>query len=569
MADKTAPRLSGRLGFRLGLVLSVALLPVGIVALVQSNKAVRGANASIEAALMGETQRAVSPEVALIERLRGSAAALASLSPAILSIPGQCEALAEAASAGGVIRGFSYFDVSGEFVCIRSADRAGPLGMVPTPQMRDGPTIRAVDPGTSASMLLASHPVIGANGLLSGVVTVMLANAEFLETAEGFSEIGDVALAILSRDGQVIAANQELEVLNGLLPQGATLASIAATSGLVYGSAAATGQQRAYSIIELGGRDLIAFGSWPASGNGTAASPVAVALPAALMWLGSLVLAVLAAEVLVARHIRELRRAIMQFAGGQRTIRPLDLSLAPHEIRDTAAAFVSMTDIILHDEAELENSVHQKEVLLREMHHRVKNNLQLIASIISLQMREMSSGEARTLLKAVQDRVISLATVHKDLYLTSDLTEVRADELLPDILRQLMTLSSQPDRDVDLRTDLEPVALTADQAVPLALLVAEALTHTRQEADTGGEGLPWIGVSLRQASGNRAILEISHSVIASALVEPGAGLKSGLGGQLIAAFAAQLEGVLHFSELKNSHLLRLEFPLLMAQPEKA
>jgi two-component system, sensor histidine kinase PdtaS len=568
LADPIAPRLSGRLGFRLGLVLSLALLPVGVVALIQSDKAVRSANANVEAALMGETRRAVSPESALIQQLRGTAATLASLAPAILAEPDQCDSFAQAITSDGLHRGFSYFDSSGAVVCLRAGDRDGPLGMVPTQQMFETPTIRATDPGTPGSMLLASHPIRNLDGTRAGVVTVMFANAEFLQSASDFSGAGDLALAILTTDGQVISANQDMNALNRLLPEGVTLAGLAATPALTYGAARETGEQRAFSVIELGGRDLVAFGSWPADGNGIIASPLAVTLPTALMWLVSLIVAVLAAEVLVTRHIRDLRTAIMQFADGQRTIRPLDLSRAPDEIRDTAAAFVSMTDIILHDEAELENSVHQKEVLLREMHHRVKNNLQLIASIISLQMREMASGEARTLLKAVQDRVISLATVHKDLYLTSDLTEVRADELLPDILRQLMTLSSQPDRDVDLRTDLQPVALTADQAVPLALLVAEALTHTRQEADAGASGTPWIGISLRQTSKDHAALEISHSVVASALVEPGAGLKTGLGGQLISAFAGQLEGVLDFSERKDSHHLRLEFPLVMAQPPK-
>ena len=69
------------------------------------------------------------------------------------------------------------------------------------------------------------------------------------------------------------------------------------------------------------------------------------------------------------------------------------------EIRDVGEAYLKMTDTILHDEAELENMVHQREVLLREVHHRVKNNLQLISSIMNMQMRQSHSSEAKLLMK--------------------------------------------------------------------------------------------------------------------------------------------------------------------------
>jgi two-component system, sensor histidine kinase PdtaS len=129
----------------------------------------------------------------------------------------------------------------------------------------------------------------------------------------------------------------------------------------------------------------------------------------------------------------------MRFAQGHRAPTDLDMSLAPGEIRDATEAFVRLTETIRRDDADLEYALHQKEGLLREVHHRVKNNLQLIASIISMQMRETGSGKARRLMRAVQDRVISLATVHKDLYLTSDMIGLRADDLLPEIVQQVIT----------------------------------------------------------------------------------------------------------------------------------
>jgi two-component sensor histidine kinase len=101
-----------------------------------------------------------------------------------------------------------------------------------------------------------------------------------------------------------------------------------------------------------------------------------------------------AAERLVSRYIRRLGRAIRAFASGAALWATSDGG-APAELREVGQAFLRMTDTILHDEAELEDTVHQREVLLREVHHRVKNNLQLIASIMNMQMRRAKSPRPR------------------------------------------------------------------------------------------------------------------------------------------------------------------------------
>ena len=236
------------------------------------------------------------------------------------------------------------------------------------------------------------------------------------------------------------------------------------------------------------------------------------------------------------------------------------MSLAPGEIRDATEAFVQLTETILRDEAELEHSLHQKEGLLREVHHRVKNNLQLIASIISMQMRETRSAEARQLMRAVQDRVISLATVHKDLYLTSDMTEVRADDLLPEIIQQVITLAAGSGAHIQVERSFCDLMLTPDQAVPLALLLAEVVTHARNEV-LGDGGLPRVSVTLAQDGKDRALLVVTHAIEPSALVVPGASMQTGLGRQLIDAFAAQLDGAVRFSEVSGSHRMELRFPV--------
>ena len=111
-----------------------------------------------------------------------------------------------------------------------------------------------------------------------------------------------------------------------------------------------------------------------------------------------------------------------------------------------------MITSVLHDEAMLEDSVHQKDVLLLEVHHRVKNNLQLIASIMNLQIRKSINPEARVMLRNLHDRVMSLATVHRELYQTSGLVDVRADELLESIVSQVLRMGARTEQPIDTKT---------------------------------------------------------------------------------------------------------------------
>ena len=97
-----------------------------------------------------------------------------------------------------------------------------------------------------------------------------------------------------------------------------------------------------------------------------------VYLPTLMMWLVGLLVAGFAAEILVTRHVRTLNRSIVNFARGDRLLQAIDLKNAPVELHELATAYLAMTESVTRSEADLEDTVHQKEVLLREVHHRVK-----------------------------------------------------------------------------------------------------------------------------------------------------------------------------------------------------
>src|SRR5690606_12464548 len=155
----------------------------------------------------------------------------------------------------------------------------------------------------------------------------------------------------------------------------------------------------------------------------------------------SLTVAYFAVDHLVLRHVRELRGQMRHFAVGDRTQLPRVIREAPTEIADVSQTFHNMARILIRDEEQMENAVAEKTVLLKEVHHRVKNNLQLIASIINMQSRLLADPDAKSVLRSVQDRVASLATIYRNLYQAEHLDAVEAGRLIADIVNQMMVAS--------------------------------------------------------------------------------------------------------------------------------
>ncbi len=234
---------------------------------------------------------------------------------------------------------------------------------------------------------------------------------------------------------------------------------------------------------------------------------------------------------------------------------------APSELHEVSDAFDRMTESVIHDEADLEDMIHQKEVLLREVHHRVKNNLQLIASIINMQIRKAKSDESKGLMKGLQDRVMSLATIHRELYQTTGLTDIRADELLHSIVRQIVKMGAQPGAPFDVETRFDDVRLTPDQAVPLSLLVTEALANALKYSVAPDGQTPELTVTLTRAADGLAVVEVVNSAAGLPMTLPVGGVGTGLGDQLIRAFAQQLGGTLDRGHDGAVYRLVLSFPV--------
>lgn len=562
-------RFTEMLGFRLGFVLSMALLPVGLLAVLQARSLMTEARARSEAALVGETLRATQPELRLIRQGQGAAEALASVAPILVpaatSDPAGCDSvMAKAVASSDIYSYAAFLALDGRVLC--ASDRAvmppvdaGRIASLDLPLI---PTRTGA--GEDAAGLAAVHPAFSADGRPVGFTLINMPHTRLRAAAATMAAHKDnFALILFDTNGRILSANRQSGEATALLPANRSLVSLTAGGAFTFTGDDTSGTERSFAVMKFADADLFALGSWPTTPTTVSIfrNLPAVVFPL-LMWAACLIAAWLAAENLVTTHIRRLRRAIMGFSDGRRRVEKLDMRHAPREIREVAEAFEQMTDTILHDEAELEDSLHQKEVLLREVHHRVKNNLQLIASIMSMQMRKTQSSEAKSLMRGLQERVISLATIHKGLYQTTGEADIRANELFPEIVRQVVKLAAGPERRFDVKETFDEVHLTPDQAVPLALLMTEAITNALKYGQPGAErARSDLSISLRHAEPGFVELGVGNS---SAGPEDGAadGAEgSGLGTQLIDAFVRQLNGTIERRHEDGRYALVVRFPL--------
>ncbi|WP_347311424.1 sensor histidine kinase [Defluviimonas sp. SAOS-178_SWC] len=576
MTDAPARRgVQDRLGYRVAFLLAVVLLPLTLISVFKSVAVREETLARSQAALMGETMRAASGELRLIQQARGAATVLSDAVWPLVPDDAECSALLrrliEEESQYSLI---AYVPESGISMCNSAGKRfdfaEDPLFIRASQDQKTSFAVKTVGLVSGASVLVISHPVFDEDGTYRGLVSLSLPHAG-LRVAEdsGSDEHRPLTMITYDSSGTVLTASRQLNDIGLAIPRDRSLAALIGNRAMAFSAMSEADQPRLFSVVPLVPDELYALGSWPPEGA-SATSGILGAAPVLfpmLMWVASLVVAWLAVERFVIRHIRKLSRSLHSFASGNRMVGDIDVRTAPAEIRDMAEAYERMTETILHDEAELEDMVHQKEVLLREVHHRVKNNLQLIASIMNMQMRRTHSSEAKSIMKGLQDRVMSLATIHRELYQTAGLSDVHSDELLSTIVRQITNLADRPDRKFTVHTDFADIRMTPDQAVPLALLVAEAITNALKYAHGPGSAPAELWITLTRRSETRAELRVGNSLAARRAAEPdsdafvGDRQSSGLGTQLVAAFAMQLGATVERLESDDVYELIVDFEL--------
>ncbi|WP_157937729.1 sensor histidine kinase [Oceaniglobus roseus] len=538
-------------------------MPIGIIAVLQTYRVIDEANQSIESALLGETLNAAAAERRIITRTLGIAESLALFMPELLDSPEGCSAhMQDVTESSDNIVWAGFIDNTGTAVCASSgtgtdlSQRPSFLSFKENP--RQVVTISPQTAITKRTAILVVQPVFE-NGRPIGYISLTVPHTAI--ALESVSEQKLSPLDILTFDavGNPLTSEAGLQSVASRIPASRSLKALTVSKGVVFRDRDSTGHPRIYTAVPLVSDQIFALALWPASEGvvGPARLLSAVAFPI-IMWLTSLTVAFVAVHRLVIRHIRTLRRDIRAFTASRRIRTTAPSDEVPAELREVMDAFSQMTDQILRDEADQENLLHEKDVLLKEVHHRVKNNLQLIASITNMQIRKSKHPESKFMLKRLQDRVMGLATVHRSLYQANVFSEVRADELISDISRQLANSSVIPGERIEFSLETQPVLLYPDQAVPLSLLVTEAVTNAFKYIGRPPSGLPWVTVSLLGSGPGEIVLSVRNS-IGTPLLEVPEETVSGLGSQLIGAFVMQLGGTSEIGEAGDAFEVKVTF----------
>ncbi len=208
-------------------------------------------------------------------------------------------------------------------------------------------------------------------------------------------------------------------------------------------------------------------------------------------------------------------------------------------------------------EEEVRASLKEKEVMLAEIHHRVKNNLAVISGLLQLQTFNTKNKEVEKVLKDSQMRIQSIALVHEMLYESESLAYIQYDKYINDLLQAISSTHMNEGHKIELSADVEPVSLSINQAIPCSLLVNELIVNAFKHAfpnQKKGE----VNVALKQER-DKILLTIADNGRGFDVSKFSS--SESLGATLIKTLSSQLKGefeVLESSEEKGS-IFRIEF----------
>jgi PAS domain S-box-containing protein len=202
------------------------------------------------------------------------------------------------------------------------------------------------------------------------------------------------------------------------------------------------------------------------------------------------------------------------------------------------------------------NALGQRDLLLREVYHRVKNNLQLVDSLLMMQRRKIDDPQAREALLSLRGRIFALGLVHQQLMGSADLKTFDIVPFLDDLSKNI--LEGGGTSGVDISVDACTLDVGLDFAVPLGLLVTELVTNSLKHAFPDGTGL--ISVVLRNDAGGKLVLVVSDNGVGAPDSLANGETTRGLGTRIVANLVAQLDGTL---EIRNGVGMTTEVRLPM------
>lgn len=419
------------------------------------------------------------------------------------------------------------------------------------------------DPGSayaSQPAVIAAARATAPDGAFDGAVVAVIALASLQPTTDDPSMPRGAEVGLVEKSGRYVTTTDATAFPR--LPEN-WRTKVEAKGSLVWYGRDGLERLRVYSAAPLVNDEVYVVLSAQSPGwlSWARLNPLTSLAFPLLTFLLALVAVSLVADRVVVRWIVYLQRIAALYARGRLSVRPVHAEQMPPEIRDLAETLEDMADAIVGRDASLRDSLAQKDDLMREIHHRVKNNLQVISSLLSMQQRSLADPAARSAMGDMRQRITALALIYRALYQGPDLKRVDLRAFLEELTAQLISGDMAQGRVVRTEIHVDPLVIDPDRLAPLALFAVEAITNAQKHAFAGRGGVLIVRFTVR---GAEAELEITDDGPASDDVL----VATGVGRTLMSAFGRQLRGRV---ELGRNALggvtARLVFPTPSLAPE--
>ena len=278
-------------------------------------------------------------------------------------------------------------------------------------------------------------------------------------------------------------------------------------------------------------------------------------------------------EVVGQETYSQVRPYIMRALSGERatfeyrieingTVRDLYVTYIPDEDEngEVRGFYVLNEDVTERKQREqaITVALKEKETLLKEVYHRVKNNLQVVTSLLNLQVRTLPEGSGREALKESAGRVRAMSLVHEKLYQSGNLSSIALGDYIEDLCRRLVAATGADKRGVALTTDIEAIEIGLETAVPLGLLLNELVSNSLKHAFPE-ERMGTVSISLKRAENGAIRLLVADDGVG---MPPGMDSSSSpsLGLKLVSTLIAQLDGRLDIDSSQGTRISVLFVP---------
>jgi two-component sensor histidine kinase len=548
---------------RLMTALAIALLPVLVLGALQSALAFRR-----EGAMLRDNLGAAAERSAATARARLEAADILLQTLAPNAIGAECpQRLAEIARRVPGYANLIRFDRYGRVSCAAHdvPDDAQRASRAWFQRLAGGDDLVVTrDPGVSyadePALLAAARAQDGGeafDGALAAVIPLSSLQPQITDPA--LPPKAEVALA--DSAGRYIGVT-DLKAFPELPPD--WRARIASGQPYVWSAKDRLGRGRVFSAAPLASDDAFVVLSAQSPGlfSWARLNPLTGLLFPLITFVLALLAVAVVSERVVLRWIAYLQRIAELYARGRFGVRPIQAEQAPPEIRELARTLESMADGIVGRDQSLRETLAQKDALMREIHHRVKNNLQVISSLLNMQQRSLSDPAARAAMSDTRQRITALALIYRALYQGPDLKRVDLRPFLEELTAQLIAGEMLHGPQVETELSVDALVIDPDRLAPLALFAVEAITNAQKHAFARRGGKLTVNFHV---VGEEAWLEIADDGAAG----EGALSAAGVGRTLMTAFARQLRGRAELSHNAGGGVTaRLIFPTPTAQPEE-